>query len=126
MDSLWDFDEWQLPERPQDPKNTEQCENTGNESDLWPITKNLQEANPCDDTNESNDSLQNKEEEQYFDLNETDDVFISYQQNYEEFPDAKIGELSKLKNYGVYTEVNKNWTKSNYWSLGMHKECNKW
>ena len=61
--------------------------------------------NPCDDTNKSNDSHINKEEGKYFDLNEVDDVFTTYQQNSEEFHSAKMEELTKWKNFGVYAEV---------------------
>ena len=87
---------WLLVKHPQNSKNTEQCEEVETETDslsnCHPLPKHLQKAKPCDDTNESNISHINKEEGQYFDLNEVDDVFITYQQNSEEFHSAKTEE----------------------------------
>ena len=82
-----------------------------------PLPKTLKEANPCDDTNESKDTHINKEEGQYFDLNKFDDVFITYQLNSEEFHSAKIEELTKWKNFGVYTKVD---------DIGQNRITGRW
>ena len=79
-------------------------------------TTNTREANPCDYTNESNDSRINKKEGQYFDLNEVD-VFILSQQNSEEFHSAKIEDLTKWKNFEVYTEVD---------DIGQNRITGRW
>ena len=111
-----DIDKWQLVEHPQDPKIAEQCVNSENETDPLsscdPLPKKLQEMN-FDDTNESNDSHKG----QYFDLNEVDDVFITYQQNSEEFHSAKIEELTKWKSLGVCTEVD---------DIGQNRITGRW
>ena len=77
-----------------------------------PLPKKLQVMN-FDDTNESNDSHKG----QYFDLNEVDDVFITYQQNSEEFHSAKIEELTKWKSLGVCTEVD---------DIGQNRITGRW
>ena len=67
-----DIDEWQLVEYPHDSKIAEQSENTENKTSLSncdPLPKTLQKANPCDNTNESNNSHINKKEGQHSDLN---------------------------------------------------------
>lgn len=75
------MDEQHLIEVPQDPQSTKQYDNTETETDCSSNCNSLPKylANPCDDTDESNENCIDKEEGQHLDLNEAVDVFITYQ-----------------------------------------------